>query len=91
MASGRILESRKVSCTDNHRMGELHEGTGEAGWQQLTVVPSWPACDFHHQDSRRTWMLWFTQGLRFTQMKDNGYSSIARTITESWAGDSKLS
>ena len=43
MASGRILESRKVSCTDNHRMGQLHEGIGEAGWQQLTVVPSWPA------------------------------------------------
>ena len=43
MASGRILESRKVSCTDNPKTGELHEGTGEAGWQEPTVVPSWPA------------------------------------------------
>lgn len=47
-------------------------------------------CDSHHEDSRRTWMLCFTHGLGFTQMKGKGGRSIARTTAESWAGKSKL-
>lgn len=38
-------------------------------------------CDFHHWHSRRTWMLWFTQGLGFTQISSESLNHGLGTLS----------